>query len=146
MSRILSSTAFGLNTDEAPIAKGHVGKIMLSYFLRTWCCWWPQGCCRTCLHVAVLDSDVAGEDAGQLWVVDVGVEELLLDNGLPDGVELVGFCQESWDVEMATDVLKKFLMTLLLQIVSLEDAQIEFDVVVDQVADAKNWGRDVADV
>ena len=33
-------------------------------------------------------------------------EKLLLDVGLPDYVELVGFCQDGWDVEMTTDVLK----------------------------------------
>ena len=49
------------------------------------------------------------EDARQLGVVDVGVEELLLDDGLPDYVELVGFCQDGWDVEVTTDVLKKVL-------------------------------------
>ena len=75
-----------------------------------------------------------------------GVEELLLDNGLPDYVELVGFCQDGWDVEMTNDVLKKFLMTMLLQIAVVEVVQIQFDVDVDQVVDTKNWGRDVADV
>ena len=78
--------------------------------------------------------------------VDIGVEELLLDNGLPDYVELVGLCQDGWDVEMTTDVLKKFLVTMLLQIAIVEVAQVQFDVVVDQVVDTKNWGRDVADV
>ena len=78
--------------------------------------------------------------------MDDGVEELLLDNGLPNDVELVGICQDGWDVEVATDVLKKFLMNLLLQIAIVEVSQVEFDVVVDQVVDAKNQGRDVADV
>ena len=81
-----------------------------------------------------------------MGVVDVGVEEVLLDDGLPDYVELVGFCQDGWYVELATDVLKKFLMTMLLLIAIVEVAPVQFDVVVDQVVDTKNWGRDVADV
>ena len=65
--------------------------------------------------------------------MDVGVEELLLDNGVPDYVELVGFCQE-----VAAYVLKK-LLTMLLQIAIVEVVQVEFDIVVDQVVDAKKW-------
>ena len=45
---------------------------------------------------------------------------------------------------MVTVVLKKFLMTMLLQIAEI--AQVQSDVVVDQVVDTKNWRRDVADV
>ena len=76
--------------------------------------------------------------------MDIGVEELLLDNGLPDYVELVGFCQDGRDVEVAAYdrpyVLQKFLMTMLLQIAIIEFAQVEFDIgVVDQVVDTKNW-------
>ena len=70
----------------------------------------------------------------------------LLNNGLPDNVELVGFCQDGWDVEMATDVLKKFVVTMLLKIATIEVAQVEFDVAVNQVIDTKNGTRDVADV
>ena len=47
---------------------------------------------------------------------------------------------------MSAYVLKKFLMTMLLLIAIIEVAQVEFDVVVDQVVDTMNWGRDVADV
>ena len=86
---------------------------------------------------------------GQLPVVDaldVGVEELLLNDGLPDYVHLVGFCQDGLDVSMTTNVLKKFLMTMLFEIAIMKVAQVQFDVVVDQVVDTKNWGRDVADV
>ena len=80
--------------------------------------------------------------------MDVGVEELLLDNGLrdPDNVELVSFRQDGWDVEAATNVLKRFLMTMLLKIAIIEVAQVEFNIVVDEVTDAKNWSRDVADL
>ena len=70
--------------------------------------------------------------------VDVGVEKLLLDNGLPDYVELVGFSQDGWDVEVTTDVLQKFSLTMLLRIAVVEIAEVEFDVVVDQVVDAKD--------
>ena len=72
--------------------------------------------------------------------MDVVVEELLLNNGLPDYIELVGFCQDGWDVEVTTNVLKKFLMTMFLYIAIVEVAQVEFYVVVDQVVDTKNWG------
>ena len=82
-------------------------------------------------------------DARQLRVVDVGVKELLLDKGLPDYVEFVGFCQDGWDAEVATYLLKKFLTTVLLQIAIVEVAQVEFDVVVDQVVDTESWSRDV---
>ena len=78
--------------------------------------------------------------------MDVGVKELLLDDGLPYYVELVGFCQDGWDVEMTTDVLKKFLMTMLLKIAIMEVAQVQFDVVADQITDTKYGSRDVADV
>ena len=78
--------------------------------------------------------------------MDVGVEELLLDDGLPDYIELVGFSKDCWDVEVATDVLKKLLMTILLQIAISEVAQVEFDIVVYQVIDTKVGSRDVADV
>ena len=77
--------------------------------------------------------------------MDVDAEELVLDSGLPDDVELVGFCQDGWDVEVATNVLKKFLMTMLLKITIVDIAQVEFEVVVDEVVDAKDWSRDVAD-
>ena len=78
--------------------------------------------------------------------MDVGVEELLLDDRLPYYVELVGFCQDGWDVEMTTDVLKKFLMTMLLKIAIMKVAQVQFNVVADQVVDTKDGSRDVADV
>ena len=67
--------------------------------------------------------------------MDVGVEELLLNNSLPYYVEFVGFCHDCWDVETTTDVLKKFLLTMLLEIAILKVAQIQFDVVADQVID-----------
>ena len=67
--------------------------------------------------------------------MDVGVEQLLLDDRLPCYFELVGFCQDGWDVEMTTDVLKKFLMTMLLKIAIMKVAQVQFDVVADQVID-----------
>ena len=108
---------------------------MLSYFLRTRCCWRSQSCCWSCLHVAVLKLDVAGQDAGQLGVVSVVVEEFLLNNGLPYYVDLVGFSHDCWDVEMTTDVLKKCLLIMLLKIAILKVAQIQFDVVADQVVD-----------
>ena len=82
---------------------------MLSYFLGTRCCWRSQSRCWSCLHVAVLKLDVAGQDAGQLGVVSVVVEEFLLNNGLPYYVDLVGFSHDCWDVEMTTDVLKRVL-------------------------------------
>ena len=47
---------------------------------------------------------------------------------------------------MTTNVLKTFLMTMLLQIVIVEVAQVQVDVVADQVVATKIWGRDVADV
>ena len=47
---------------------------------------------------------------------------------------------------MMTDVLKKFLLTMLLEIAIMKVAQVQFDVVVDQVVDTKSWGRDIADV
>ena len=65
----------------------------------------------------------------------VGVEELLLNNSLPYYVELVGFCHDCWDVEMTTDALKKCLLTMLLKTAFLKVAQIQFDVVADQVVD-----------
>ena len=37
-------------------------------------------------------------------------------------------------------------MTMLLEIAIMEVAQVQFDVVADQVVDTKNWGRDVTDV
>ena len=37
-------------------------------------------------------------------------------------------------------------MTMLLQIAIVEVAQVQFDVVIDQVVDTKNWSKDVADV
>ena len=76
--------------------------------------------------------------------MDVGAEELLLDDGLPDYVELVGFSQDGGYVEITTDVLKKFLMPILLKIAIMKVAQVQFDVVADQVVDTKNWGRCVA--
>ena len=78
--------------------------------------------------------------------MDVGVEELLLDDGRPYYVELVGFCQDGWGVEVTTDVLKKFLMAMLLEIAIMKVAQAQFDVVADQVVDTKDGSRDVADV
>ena len=78
--------------------------------------------------------------------MDIGVEELLLDNSLPYYVELVGFCHDCWDVEMTTDVLKTFLLTMLFKIAILKVAQVQFDVVADQVVDTKDGSRDVADV
>ena len=88
-----------------------------------------------CLLVAVLKLDVAGQDAGQLGVVSAVVEELLLNNGLPYYVDLVGFSHDCRDVEMTTDVLKKCLLIMLLKIAILKVAQIQFDVVADQVVD-----------
>ena len=70
----------------------------------------------------------------------------MLDDGQSNDIELVGICQDGWDVEVATNVLKKFLMATLLNIAIIEVAQVEFDVVVDQLVDTKNWSRDIADV
>ena len=78
--------------------------------------------------------------------MDVGVKGLLLDNGLPDYVELVWLLSRWLECRSATDVLKKFLITMLLQIAIVEVAQVEFDVIVDQVVDTKKWDRDIADV
>ena len=66
----------------------------------------------------------------------VGVEEFLLNNSLPYYVELVGFSHYCWDVEMTTDVLKKCLLIMLLKIAISKVAQIQFDVVADQVVDS----------
>ena len=65
----------------------------------------------------------------------VGVEEFLLNNSLPYDVDLVGFCHDGWDVEMTTDVLKKCLLIMLLKVAILKVAQVQFDVVADQVVD-----------
>ena len=99
------------------------------------CRWGSQGCSWSCLHVAVLELDVAGQDAGQLGVVGVVVEEFLLNNGLPDYVDLVGFSHDCRDVEMTTNVLKRCLLIMLLKIAIVEVAQVQFDVVADQVVD-----------
>ena len=66
----------------------------------------------------------------------VGVEEFLLNNSLPYYVELVGFSHDCWDVEMTTDVLQKRLLIMLLKIAISKVAQIQFDVVADQVDDS----------
>ena len=44
------------------------------------------------------------------------------------------------------DVLRKFLMTVSLEIAIMKAAKIQFDVVADQVVDTKDGSRDVADV
>ena len=67
--------------------------------------------------------------------MSVVVEEFWLNNGLPYYVDLVGFSHDCRDVEMTTDVLKKGLLILLLKIAILKVAQIQFDVVADQVVD-----------
>ena len=65
----------------------------------------------------------------------VVVEEFLLNNGLPDYVDLVGFSHDCRDVEVATNVLKRCLLIMLLKIAIVEVAQVQFDVVADQVVD-----------
>ena len=68
-----------------------------------------------------------------MGVVDVVFEELLLDDGLPDYVEFISFCQDGWGVEMTTDVFDKFLMTMLWEIAIMKVAQVQFDVVANKV-------------
>ena len=65
----------------------------------------------------------------------VVVEELLLDNGLPDYVDLVGFSHDCRNVEVATNILKRCLLIMLLKIAIVEVAQVELDVVAYQVVD-----------
>ena len=65
---------------------------------------------------------------------------LLLNDRLPY-VELVGFCEDGWDVEVTVGILQKFLLAVLLKIAIVEAVQIDFYIVVDQVVDAKDGSR-----
>ena len=67
MSTMLTTTPLHFDADGTPVAEGHVGEVVLRDF--------PEDLvlletsvlfCWTCFHVAVLDGDVAGEDARQL--------------------------------------------------------------------------------
>ena len=66
MSTMLSSTVLGLHTDGAPVAEWHVGKVVLSYFLRKAADSVLMATAKMLQGVPpFFDGDVACEDARQ---------------------------------------------------------------------------------